>query len=79
MDHKFYRIRKAEEDGELVVDVSYLFRKYQRLRDAGENVRFPSIPPVPISGWSKMTKDNYEALAPSIPPVTHGNYFKYFT
>ncbi len=27
----------------------------------------------------KMTKDNYEALAPSIPPVTHGNYFKYFT
>ncbi len=52
MDHEIYRIRKAEEDGELVVDVdgSYLFRKYQRLRDAGENVRFPSIPPVPISG-----------------------------
>ncbi len=61
------------------VDGSYLFRKYQRLRDAGENVRFQSIPPVPISGWSKMTKVNYEALAPSIPPVTHGNYFKYFT
>ena len=54
------------------VDGSYLYRKYKTLSDAGENVLLPSIPPPPISGWTAMTSENYQSLALSVPPVTHG-------
>ena len=54
------------------VDGSYLYRKYKTLSDTGESVLLPSIPPLPISGWTTMTSDNHQTLAPSIPPVTHG-------
>lgn len=68
-------MRKAEKDGASIVDVdgSYLYRKYKSLADAGKNVSLPCSPPSPpISGWITMSSENYQSLAPSIPPVTQG-------
>ncbi len=70
----FHRVRQVETEGLPVVDVdgSYLYRKYKVLSDAGKHVSLPSIPP-PISGWTVMTSENYQSLAPTIPPVTQGS------
>lgn len=54
------------------MDGSYLYRKYKALGDAGKHVSLPSIPPPPITGWTVMTSDNSQSLAPTIPPVTQG-------
>ena len=59
---------KVEQEGLAVVDVdgSYLYRKYETLTKAGEEVSLPSVLPPPISGWIM------QSLAPTIPPVTQG-------
>lgn len=69
-------MKEVEQEGLAVVDVdgSYLYRKYEMLTKAGEEVSLPSsIPPPPLSGWVTMSDENYQSLAPSIPPVTQGN------
>lgn len=71
------RMKQVEQEGIPVVDVdgSYLYRKYKILTNAGEHVSLPSLPPLPpISGWIVMTNENYQSLAPTIPPVTQGTY-----
>lgn len=70
----FNRMKKVEVEAVPVVDVdgSYLYRKYKTLSDAGKHVSIPSIPPPPITGWTVMNGENYQSLAPTIPPVTQG-------
>lgn len=67
-------MKEVEQEGLAIVDVdgSYLYRKYEALMKAGEEVSLPSVPPPPISGWIVMSDDNYQSLAPTIPPVTQG-------
>ena len=55
------------------VDGSFLFKKYKTLRESGKQVVFPPTPPV--SGWTVMTAENYQALADSIPRVSQGKSF----
>lgn len=59
------------------VDGSYLYRKYEILTNAGKCVHLPSHPPPPpVSGWITMTNENYQSLAPTIPLVTQGLYWR---
>ena len=52
------RINQAEEEGISVVDVdgSYIYRKYQRLVESGENVTQPDHPGPPPSGWKVVNE-----------------------
>ena len=54
------------------VDGSYVYRKYKSLAESGVQVELPINPPPPISGWIVVKEDNYQTIAPSIPPVTSG-------
>ena len=68
---------QAEQEGTGVVDVdgSYLYRKYVPLTEAGEQVSLPGHPSPPLTGWKSVTEGTYQTIAPSIPPVTSGQYF----
>ena len=67
-------MKEVEKEGLPIVDVdgSYLYRKYEVLADAGENVSLSCLPPPPISGWTLVSETNYQSIAPSIPLVTQG-------
>ena len=49
--------------------------KSKKLRESGKQVVFPPIPTPPVSGWTVMTAENYQALADSIPRVSQGKSF----
>ena len=57
------------------VDGSYTHRKYECLKEAGEQVLMPSNPPPPLTGWKKVTDANFKDIARSIPQVTSGKYY----
>ena len=71
------RLNQAEQEGTAIVDVdgSYLYRKYESLTEAGEQVSLPGHPSPPLAGWKSVTEETYQSIAPSIPPVTSGNLF----
>ena len=57
------------------VDGSYTHRKYECLKEAGEQVLMPSNPPPPLTGWKQVTGANFKDIARSIPQVTSGKYY----
>ena len=45
---------------------------YKSLTESEVQVELPVNPPPPLSGWVTVKEDNYQSVAPSIPPVTSG-------
>eukprot|EP00731_Ephydatia_muelleri_P022006 Em0014g597a len=66
------RVLLSEQEQEKIVDVdgSYTHRKYECLKEAGEQVLMPSNPPPPLTGWKQVTDANFKYIARSIPQVT---------
>ena len=63
------RINEAREKKEKVIDVdgSYLYKKIERLNEAGVKVDPVGHPPIPISGWETVSADNCSEY--SNPPI----------
>ena len=54
------------------MDGSYLYKKYQQLVEAGEEVAPLKAPPPPSHGWEAVNEENYLVMATKIPPITSG-------
>lgn len=68
------RIHQAISEATPVVDVdgSYLYRKYQRLTEAGVHVARLDLPSPPLTGWEQVTEDNVATLSLNVPRTTSG-------
>ncbi|KAL5505774.1 hypothetical protein EMCRGX_G007270 [Ephydatia muelleri] len=73
------RVLLSEQEQEKIVDVdgSYTHRKYECLKEAGEQVLMPSNPPPPLTGWKHVTDAKFKDIARSIPQVTSGLVYTY--
>ena len=65
-------VNQAEQEGTAIVDLdgSYLYRKYESLKNAGEQVSLPADPSPPLAGWKSVKEETYQAIAPSLPLAT---------
>ena len=68
------RINEAREKKKKVINVdgSYLYKKIERLNEAGVKVDPVGHLPIPISGWETVSADNYSEYSNKIPIVTQG-------
>lgn len=54
-----------------------MYRKRQKLLDAGEEVAPLAPPDSPRSGWVLVTQENYQHISSEIPIVTDGLVYSY--
>ena len=69
------RIRDAKKEGVKVIDIdgSYLARKHQQLQESGVNVAPLGLPPIPPSGWTAVTENNFKQIVKKMPRMMPGN------
>jgi len=57
------------------VDGSYLYRKHQKLVEAGENIAPLPLPSPPLTGLRAVNSTSVATVGPLIPIVTNGKAF----